>query len=138
MVTNPGARPVFEGMAAPLSDVDGLRRFYGRERFRILVASACVPEPIFHTLDRLSGLTEFLIARLSGRVEQALRMPAGARLQLKPLSDPQNQMMVVALGRLGMRELILDPMPICCSFFRIQKRFGSRFDRVAERVSEIL
>ena len=140
VVTNPGARPVFEGMAAPLSDVDGLRRFYGRERFRILVASACVPEPIFHTLDRLSGLTEFLIARAYRiALEQALAHARRRATPAKPFSDPQNQMMVVALGRLGMREFDIgsdaDLLLILPDSEAVRQSFWTR---VAERVIEIL
>jgi glutamate-ammonia-ligase adenylyltransferase len=105
VAASPGARPVFEGLAAPLSDIDGLRRFYAREVFRIQVASICRPEPVFQTLDRTSGLTEFLIARAYRiALEQALAHARKRATAIKPFSDPQNQMMVVALGRLGMRE----------------------------------
>ncbi|HEX4769428.1 MAG TPA: glutamine-synthetase adenylyltransferase [Bryobacteraceae bacterium] len=140
VVTNPGARPVFEGMAAPLSDTDGLRRFYGREMFRILVASACVPEPIFHTLDRLSGLTEFLIARAYRiALEQALAHARKRANPAKPFSDPQNQMMVVALGRLGMREFDVgsdaDLLFILPDSEAVRQAFWTR---VAERMIEIL
>jgi len=140
VVTNPGARPVFEGMAAPLNDIDGLRRFYGAEMFRILVASACVPEPIFHTLDRLSGLTEFLIARAYRiALEKALAHARRRATPDKPFSDPQSQMMVVALGRLGMREFDIgsdaDLLFILPDSEAVRQPFWTR---VAERIIEIL
>jgi glutamate-ammonia-ligase adenylyltransferase len=94
----PNARPAFEALAAPLNDVEGLKRFFRREMFRIQAASLCLPESVFQTLDRISGLAEFLIARVYRiAAERALK-------QFGIHAVPPNEMMVVALGRLGMRE----------------------------------
>ena len=101
----PAMRPAFEGLAAPLNDIGGLRRFFQHEMFRILTGSICLPESVFQTLDRTSGLAEFLIARAYRiALEQGLEH---SRAHGKPFPNPQEQMMVVALGRLGMREFDL-------------------------------
>lgn len=105
---HPTRRWVFEGMTAPLNDIDVLRRFFRREMFRIQVASVRNHDPIFQILDATSALAEFVIAR-AYRIarEQSL---AHARLHAtasKPFGEPVNDMSVVALGRLGMREFDL-------------------------------
>ncbi|MBV9084695.1 MAG: hypothetical protein JOZ62_18620, partial [Acidobacteriaceae bacterium] len=108
VASNPSLRPAFEALAAPLNDIDGLRRFFRREMFRILVGSICVPESVFQTLDRTSGLAEFLIARAYRiALDQALSHAYAHVTPAKPFQDPEDQMMVVALGRLGMREFDL-------------------------------
>lgn len=137
---SPSARPVFERLAAPLSDVGRLRGFYGREMFRILVASTCVPQPIFQTLDRTSGLTEFLIARAYRiALEQALAHARQRATRAKPFIDPHSQIMVVALGRLGMREFDIgsdaDLLFILPDAESVRQPFWTR---VAERMIEIL
>ena len=63
VVDHPTRRWAFEGLAAPLNDVEGLRNFYSREMVRIQTASICLAEPVFQTLDRTSAMAEFLIAR---------------------------------------------------------------------------
>jgi glutamate-ammonia-ligase adenylyltransferase len=101
----PDARPVFERSAARLNDIDGLRRFYSNEMFRILVSSVCKPDSVFHTLDQLSGVTEFVISRAYRiALEQALAYGRAHAEPGKPFSPPEDEMMVIALGRLGMRE----------------------------------
>jgi glutamate-ammonia-ligase adenylyltransferase len=105
---HPTWRWVFEGLAAPLNDIEGLRRFFRREMFRILAGSICVPEPVFATLDKTSALAEFVIARayriaLERSLDHARRHVAPE----KPFIETQTEMMVVALGRLGMREFDL-------------------------------
>jgi glutamate-ammonia-ligase adenylyltransferase len=98
----------FEGLAAPLSDIGGLRRFFRREMFRIQAGSICMPEPVFATLDRTSALAEFVIARAYRiALENALGHARERATAEKPFEEPQDEMMVVALGRLGMREFDL-------------------------------
>lgn len=140
VATAPDVRPAFEGMAARLKDVDGLGRFYAREMFRILTASVCVPEPVFKTLDRASGLTEFFIARAYRiALEQALAHAREHATATRPFADPQVQMMVVALGRLGMREFDLgsdaDLLFILPDAESSRQQFWTR---VAERMIEIV
>ena len=86
------------------SDPVLLRRFYRREMFRIEAESVCLCQPVFHTLDRTSELTEFAIdCAYKSAVQQVMNA-------LPPVSQkyvPRDQMMVIALGRLGMREFDL-------------------------------
>ncbi len=137
---NPAMRPVFESLAAPLNDIEGLRRFYRREMFRILAASVCLPESVFQTLDRTSGLAEFVIARAYRiALEQALAHAHAHATTGKPFQDPQEQLMVVALGRLGMREFDIgsdaDLLFIIPDSESVRQRFWTR---VAEHVIDIL
>ena len=104
----PNRQAAFEGQAAPLSDLSALRRFFRREMLRIQVASICLPEPVFQTLDRTSALAEFVIARAYRIALERAIARARERAESKvPFEEPRNQMMVVALGRLGMREFDL-------------------------------
>jgi glutamate-ammonia-ligase adenylyltransferase len=104
----PNRRWAFEGLAAPLNDTDALRRFFRREMLRIQARSICAQEPVFQTLDRTSALAEFVIAR-SYRIalEQSLDRAAHDATASKPFDAPKSEMIVVALGRLGMREFDL-------------------------------
>ncbi len=104
----PEKRWAFEGLAAPLNEPDGLRRFFRREMFRIQAGSVCLGEAVFQTLDRTSALAEFVIARAyrSAR-EQGIEHARMHSKPDKPFAEPQSEMMVVALGRLGMREFDL-------------------------------
>jgi [glutamine synthetase] adenylyltransferase / [glutamine synthetase]-adenylyl-L-tyrosine phosphorylase len=136
----PAARPAFEALAWPLSDIEALRRFFRREMFRILAGSICLAEPVFQTLDRTSSLAEFLIARAYRiALEQALSHARAHAMPVKPFAEPQNEMMVIALGRLGMREFDLgsdaDLLFIIPNSESSRQRFWTR---VAERMVEIL
>ena len=139
-VDHPTHRWAFEGLAAPLNDIGGLRRFYRREMFRILVASICFRERVFCTLDSTSALAEFVIARAYRiALERALAHARSRATPIKPFFDPQNEMMVVALGRLGMREFDLasdaDLLFIIPDAEAHRQRFWTR---VAEHLIEIL
>ena len=87
--------------AQSLPDIHELRRFYTREMFRIQCESVCLAAPIFETLRRMSQLADTAIAasyRMA--VEQALASSPPE----DPRYEPRDQMLVVALGRLGMME----------------------------------
>src|SRR5262249_48753859 len=100
---HPGRRYAFEGLSAPLNDIAGLRRFYRHEMFRIQATSICLPEPVFQTLDQTSALAEFVVARAYRiALEQALAHAREHAKAGKPFEEPEGEMMVVALGRLGM------------------------------------
>ncbi len=89
---------------APPATVTDLRLWYRREMVRIQSASVCLSEPIFDTLFRTSELADAVIARV---YEIAV---AEARVSHPPASLPDrrtDQMWVIALGRLGMREFDL-------------------------------
>ena len=136
----PERRYAFEAMAAPLNDIEGLGWFFRREMFRTQAASVCLPQPVFHTLDQTSALAEFVIARayriaLEMGLDHA-RRHAGPE---KPFEEPQNELMVVALGRLGMREFDVgsdaDLLFIIPDTEAGRQRFWTR---VVERLLEIL
>jgi len=99
------------GNAIPYSDLVSvleepaeLRNFYHREQFRILAESICLERPIFETLARSSELAD-------AAIEAAYRIALAETLEKqKPGSaryEPTDQMMVIAMGRLGMQEFDL-------------------------------
>lgn len=140
VATDPEHRPAFEAAAPRLNDIDGLRSFFKREMFRILAGSICLPEAVFQTLDRTSSLVEFVITRAyrSAR-EQAIAHARTHATSEKPFVEPQSEMMVVALGRLGMREFDLasdaDLLFILPDSEAPRQRFWTR---VTEHLIEIL
>jgi len=78
-----------------------LRRWYRREMLRIQAASICLSQPIFDTLARTSDLADAVIARA---YEIAIRETLAVHPPRNPSYRPIDQMWVIALGRLGMRE----------------------------------
>jgi len=83
------------------SDAAGLRRFFLREMLRIEAASICLAAPIFTTLQRTSELAEAMIkASYMMAVADTLSSRPPERADYKP----KDQLMVIALGRLGMVE----------------------------------
>jgi [glutamine synthetase] adenylyltransferase / [glutamine synthetase]-adenylyl-L-tyrosine phosphorylase len=137
---HPQRRWSFEGLAAPLNDIAALRRFYRREMIRIQAMSICVAQPVFETLDRTSALVEFVIARAYRiTLEQAIQHGQRRSTPLKPFVEPRDEMMVVALGRLGMREF--DLASDADLLFIIPDSESERhkfWTRVAEHLIEIL
>ena len=91
-------------LALLVNDPADLRRFYRREMFRIQAASLCLPDPVFETLARTSELADAAIATA---YRMALDQVLADFHPANPLYTVGNQMMVVALGRLGMREFDL-------------------------------
>jgi [glutamine synthetase] adenylyltransferase / [glutamine synthetase]-adenylyl-L-tyrosine phosphorylase len=87
-----------------ISDPAELRRFFRREMFRIQAESVCLRAPIFHTLARTSDLADSVVCTAYTLARQQVS-------QLRPPESPsyaaKDQMMVIALGRLGMREFDL-------------------------------
>jgi glutamate-ammonia-ligase adenylyltransferase len=108
--------------------------------FRIQAGSVCLSESVFHTLDRTSALAEFLLNR-AYRIarEQAVAHARAHATAVKPFFEPQSEMMIVALGRLGMREFDLgsdaDLLFIIPDSESVRHRFWTR---VAEHLLEIL
>src|SRR5471032_2224976 len=93
----PDAAPV----DAALEDAAALRRFYRRQMLRIQCESVLESAPIFHTLAQTSLLADSVIAAAYRMAVRETPTPAGA------LYTPLDQMMAIALGRLGMREFDL-------------------------------
>ena len=88
----------------PPSDPAALRRYFLRHMMRIQSDSICHASPIFETLQRTSELAEMVIARA---YELAIAQVAAEHPPKSAEYVPRDQMMVVALGRLGMREFDL-------------------------------
>jgi [glutamine synthetase] adenylyltransferase / [glutamine synthetase]-adenylyl-L-tyrosine phosphorylase len=101
----PGTTDIAETKAAlRFDDISDLRRYFRREMFRIQAASMCQRVPVFETLHQTSDLADTAIAACyEMAVEHIVRLhpPATAGYQ------PRQQLMVIALGRLGMREFDL-------------------------------
>ncbi|MBZ5576043.1 MAG: glutamine-synthetase adenylyltransferase [Acidobacteriia bacterium] len=93
-------RPVqLEGETLDHGDV--LRRFYRRQMLRIQTESILRAAPIFDTLGQTSALADRVIAA-AYRIALTEAPPP-----VNPSYVPRDQMMVIALGRLGMREFDL-------------------------------
>jgi glutamate-ammonia-ligase adenylyltransferase len=87
--------------AEPLDEGGVLRRFYRRRMLRIQSESILAAAPIFATLRQTSALAD-LVIEASYRLAVADSLPP-ANLDY----NPRDQMMVIALGRLGMNEFDL-------------------------------
>ena len=98
------AFPDYSQISQQLTEPAELRRFFRREMVRIQAASMCAQAPIFDTLGRTSELADATIAA-------AYRMAVAQVLATRPprqIDYPaSDQLMVIALGRLGMREFDL-------------------------------
>ncbi len=81
-----------------------LRGFYHRELFRILAESICLYRPVFETLARCSELAD---AAIDTAYRIALAQTLDKQKPTTPGYQPSNQMMVIAMGRLGMLEFDL-------------------------------
>ncbi len=96
--------PEFQLDPGAPDDADELRRFYLRHMLRIQCQSVFLRQPIFATLDHTSDLADAIIAeayRIALDEVKASSPPARASY------TPADQMLVIALGRLGMREFDL-------------------------------
>jgi [glutamine synthetase] adenylyltransferase / [glutamine synthetase]-adenylyl-L-tyrosine phosphorylase len=89
-----GERQGRNGFHAP-RDPDGLRRYFREQMIRIQSDSVYHRVSVFRTLERTSDLAESII---NAAYEIAITEAGGG---------PSNQMMVIALGRLGMLEFDL-------------------------------
>ena len=90
--------------AARSDDATELRRGFRQEMFRIQTASMCLRAPVFETLELTSDLADAAIAACYRMAAQQVSVSH------PPVSHgyrPDQQLMVIALGRLGMREFDL-------------------------------
>lgn len=87
-----------------LQNATELRRFFRLEMLRIQAESICRSVPIFETLARTSDLADAVVctAYVLAREEVKQSHPPE-----NPHYEPEDQMIVIALGRLGMREFDL-------------------------------
>jgi len=90
--------------ALHIDDVSALRTFFRREMFRIQASSICLRTSVFETLEATSDLAD-------SAVSACYRMALAQTIENTPPAarayDPKQQLMVIALGRLGMREFDL-------------------------------
>jgi len=102
-----------------------LRRWYRREMFRTLCESVCLSKPVFDTLEETSRLGELAIA---------------AAYDIAVREQPRRtQMMVIALGRLGMREFDLGSDADL--IFVVPNREAAELEywtKVAEKIIDVL
>lgn len=91
----------FELIDLPAADGAELRRFYRRQMLRIQTESVLDAAPIFDTLSKTSLLADHVIGEAYRIAVLESPPPAG------PAYTPADQMMTIALGRLGMREFDL-------------------------------
>jgi glutamate-ammonia-ligase adenylyltransferase len=116
----------------PVRDASELRRYFHRAMLRIQGESILGRVPIFTTLERTSDLADTIVGtayRLA--LEEAILLSPPAN----PDYTPHDQMMIVALGRLGMREFDLASDADLC--FVIPDRDSSEhlfWTTVAERM----
>jgi len=87
-----------------LEDIREVRRYYLQQMFRLQAESICLSTPVFDTLVRTSELADAVIGAC---YHIAIRLTAAARGPDSPGYQPARQMMVIALGRLGMTEFDL-------------------------------
>ncbi|MDZ4799907.1 MAG: glutamine-synthetase adenylyltransferase [Bryobacteraceae bacterium] len=97
-------RPAYGDMADLLGGATQLRLFFRREMLRIQAASICCRTTIFDTLGDTSDLADAVIQTA---YTLAKRQVLAAHPPASPSYEPADQMMVIALGRLGMREFDL-------------------------------
>lgn len=90
--------------ALVFDDANDLRRFFRREMFRIQAESVCLGVPVFQTLARTSALAD---AAINACYEMAVREVEQSTPPAHSNYRPKDQMMVIALGRLGIREFDL-------------------------------
>jgi glutamate-ammonia-ligase adenylyltransferase len=104
MRIEPEAHTSYADVAGQLEDPADLRRFFNREMLRIQAESICLKTPIFETLRRTSELADITIATV---YQLAVRDVKGTVAPVGTGYDPRNQLLVIALGRLGMQEFDL-------------------------------
>jgi glutamate-ammonia-ligase adenylyltransferase len=92
------------GEEPPPGDVGDLRRWFRRQMLRIQSESICRSQPIFDTLTRTSELADAVVARA---YDVSVAEVRSTHPPVSPEYEPSNQMCIIALGRLGMREFDL-------------------------------
>lgn len=99
-----GSANTYAESASQFDDISALRRFFRREMFRIQAASICLHVPVFQTLEMTSDLGDAAIAAC---YRMALEQVLSSHPPATAGYEARQQLMVVALGRLGMREFDL-------------------------------
>ena len=94
----------YTDLVSVLEEPADLRTFYHRELFRILAESLSLDRPIFDTLHRCSELAD---AAIQTTYRIAIADTLAKQGPTSPRYEPRDQMMVIAMGRLGMLEFDL-------------------------------
>jgi glutamate-ammonia-ligase adenylyltransferase len=102
MRKNPEREPHYPELA--FAEPAELRRYFRRRMLRIQSESICLRLPIFTTLGRTSDLAD---AVTSVCYRMAVEQVAATRPPSNSGYEPKDQLMAIALGRLGMREFDL-------------------------------
>ncbi|MCL6507329.1 MAG: glutamine-synthetase adenylyltransferase, partial [Bryobacteraceae bacterium] len=126
----------YDEIACRASDIAALRRLFQREMFRIQAESICLQAPIFSTLERTSELADAVIRAV---YRMAVEHVLAAHPPVSSGYQPRDQMLVVALGRLGMLEF--DLASDADLVFILPDQDGGEltfWTRVAERIIELL
>ncbi len=97
----PGKQVDYYETVQTVADPPDLRRFFLREMFRIQSESLCLNTPIFDTLRHTSELAD---ASIRASYRMAIEHVSKTLKPSRPDYKPVDQLMVVALGRLGMLE----------------------------------
>jgi glutamate-ammonia-ligase adenylyltransferase len=100
----PEPEPSYLVEALAADDPADLRRFFRREMFRLQADSICRESEVFVTLARTSDLAD---AAIAGAYRMAVEQVKAAHPPASAAYRPKDQMLVIALGRLGMREFDL-------------------------------
>ncbi len=119
-----------------VEDPAELRRVFRRSMLRIQARSICLGVPIFTTLQETSDLADLAI---NSAYNLAIRQVLASHPPIRADYLPSDQMMVIAMGRLGMREFDLgsdaDLNFVIADADAGELRFWTR---VAERLIDLL
>ncbi len=120
----------------PPRDATELRRWFRRAILRIEAESICRSHPIFETLDSTSQLADLSIARV---YEIAIQDVCASNPPENRAYEPRDQMSIIALGRLGMREFDLGSDADLMFVLPDSEAFEMAFwTRVAERIVHLI
>lgn len=87
-----------------IEDAADIRKYFLQQMFRIQTESICLSTPVFDTLGRTSQLA---CATIAACYRLAVAQTAASKPPETPGYEPKQQMMTIALGRLGMQEFDL-------------------------------
>jgi len=136
MRSKPDAVRDYKKLAQVEPDAASLRRFFLQEILRIEANSICLAAPIFTTLKRTSELADAVVA---ASYEMAV---ADTLEKCPPEVDgyrPSDQLMVIALGRLGMVEFdVASDADLVFALPDEDAEALSFWTRVAERMIQII
>jgi glutamate-ammonia-ligase adenylyltransferase len=117
-------------------DASELRRLFRQEMFRIQVVSLCLRVPVFQSLEQTSDLAD---AAIGAAYRMAIDQVQATHPAVDPTYQPLNQLLVIALGRLGMREFDLASDADLLFVLRDEDHAEQLFwTRVANRMIDLL